>query len=204
MLQFVKTGRSLDIGTATGLFPSLLKQAGFAAEGLEYNPASAEWAESHYGVTVRTCALEESDAEKNSYDFISMTDVLEHTEHPLRFLQMTREYLRPGGFMLITFPDISSPESRYTRFLAWLFRRDWLWSCCSIPLHTWEFTPKTARAMFEMAGFDVCGFRRAQAEEEPSSALSLAILRLPLRLLRIPTLGLLAGNQMEFIIRKHE
>ena len=110
MLEFVKTGRSLDIGTATGLFPSLLKQAGFAAEGLEFNLASAKWAEDHYGVPVKTCGLEESGAEKNSYDLISMTDVLEHTEHPLRFLQMTREYLRPGGLMLITFPDISSLE----------------------------------------------------------------------------------------------
>jgi SAM-dependent methyltransferase len=204
VLQFVKSGRSLDIGTATGLFPSLLKKAGFDAEGLEYNIVSAQWAEKHYGVTVRTCRLEESDADKSSYDLISMTDVLEHTENPLRFLQMTREYLRPGGFMLITFPDISSLESRYTRFLAWLFQRDWIWSCCSIPFHTWEFTPNTARAMFEKSGFDVCGFRRSQPEVGRSSMSPLTLLRLPLYLLRIPVLASLAGSQLEFFIKKRE
>jgi len=33
VLSFLQSGRSIDIGTATGLFPSLLKQAGFDAEG---------------------------------------------------------------------------------------------------------------------------------------------------------------------------
>jgi SAM-dependent methyltransferase len=202
VLQFVKTGRSLDIGTSTGLFPSLLKQAGFAAEGLEFNLASAKWAEDHYGVPVKTCGLEESGAEKNSYDLISMTDVLEHTEHPLRFLQMTREYLKPGGVMLITFPDINSLESRYLRFFAWLFRRYWIWSCCYIPFHTWEFTPATARAMFEKADFDVCGYRRSQPKLERSSILPLALLRLPLHILRVPLLASLAGTQLEFVLRK--
>jgi 2-polyprenyl-3-methyl-5-hydroxy-6-metoxy-1,4-benzoquinol methylase len=137
VLQFVKGGRSLDIGTATGLFPSLLKEVGFEAEGLEYNHASAAWGQKHYGVKISTCDHEESGAEPGSYDFISMTDVLEHTEHPLRFLKNVREYLKPGGFMLITFPDIHSLESCYLRLLALLLRREWIWAGCHIPLHTW-------------------------------------------------------------------
>ena len=50
VLEFVRGGRSLDIGTATGLLPALLKQVGFDAEGIEYNEASAKWGEEHYGV----------------------------------------------------------------------------------------------------------------------------------------------------------
>jgi SAM-dependent methyltransferase len=201
VLRFVKGGRSLDIGTSTGLFPSLLKRAGFDAEGIEYNKASAEWGQAHYGVKIRNCGLEESDAELASYDLISMTDVLEHTEHPLRYLQTVRDYLKPGGHMLITFPDISSLESRYLRLVAWMLRRDWIWSCCHIPLHVWEFTPDTARAMFDKAGFDTVGFRRSHETAE-CSLRSLYLLRMPLQLLRIPGITALAGTQMEFIIRK--
>jgi SAM-dependent methyltransferase len=201
VLQFVKSGRSLDIGTATGLFPSLLKQAGFEAEGIEFNPESARWGQQHYGVTIRTCALGKGGEARESYDLISMTDVLEHTEHPLRFLQGVRDYLKPGGFMLITFPDITSPESTYLRFWSRVLQRDWIWSCCHIPLHVWEFTAPTARVMFHKAGFDVAGLRRSQEPPADASGIS-SLLRLPLRLLNIPIVARLAGTQMEFVIRK--
>jgi hypothetical protein len=130
-----------------------------------------------------------------------MTDVLEHTYHPLRYLLGIRKYLKSSGFMLVTFPDIESLESRYLRFLARLLRRDWIWSCCHIPHHVWEFTPATATAMFVKAGFEVQGFRRSQIPVQlPSGILNL--LRWPLLLLNLPLLGRLAGTQMEFIIRK--
>jgi 2-polyprenyl-3-methyl-5-hydroxy-6-metoxy-1,4-benzoquinol methylase len=200
--RFLKGGRSLDIGTATGLFPGLLKQVGFEAEGIELNPATAQWGQAHYGVKIRTCELEESGSELGSYDFISMTDVLEHTENPLHFLGIVRKYLNPGGFLLVTFPDISSMESRYARLLSLCLRREWIWYCCHIPLHVWEFTPKTARAMFEKAGFNVRAFRRRQEVPEPPSDFRLRLLLFPVRLLNIPVLSSLLGSQMEFMLQR--
>ena len=72
--------------------------------------------------------------------------------------------------MLITFPDITSLEARYGLWLSRIFAREWLWQCCHIPLHTWEFTPKTARAMFNAAGFDTVGFRRASERPHMTGA----------------------------------
>lgn len=204
VLESVKAGRSLDIGTATGLFPSLLKQVGFEAEGLELNPASARWGQEYYGVKISTCTLEESGSELGSYDFISMTDVLEHTENPLRFLEVVRRYLKRGAFMLVTFPDISSVESRYVRLLSVALRRDWIWYCCHIPLHVWEFTPATARAMFEKAGFEVLKFHRYQEAPEPTSNLALRVLLSPVRLLNIQALSGLLGSQMGFMLQRRE
>jgi hypothetical protein len=77
--------------------------------------------------------------------------------------------------MLITFPDIDSLESRYLRFLSRILRRDWIWSCCHIPLHVWEFTPATAHTMFLKAGFEVVGYRRSQ-DEVTSLSIKLASL----------------------------
>ncbi len=202
VLQYVKNGRSLDIGTATGLFPSLLKGAGFDAEGIEFNEASAEWGRTNYGVKIFTGSLEDSSISRAAYDLITMTDVLEHTDHPLHYLEFVREYLKPDGFMLVTFPDIASIESRYVHFLARTFRREWIHHrCTSIPSHIWEFTPATARAMFRKAGFEVRGFRRRQEPMEPSSGL-LWLLLLPTWLLQVPSMGRLAGTQMNFVIQK--
>jgi SAM-dependent methyltransferase len=188
ILQFIASGRSLDIGTATGLFPGLLKQAGFDAEGIEFNQASARWGEARYRLKIAAAGLEESGVRQGSYDLISMTDVLEHTRNPLGYLQAVRQYLKPRGFMLISFPDIDSLESRWLRFLSRILRRDWIWSCCHIPLHVWEFTPATAKSMFSKAGFAVIGFRRSQDEVESLKG-KLALLAWPLCILMVPTVG---------------
>jgi SAM-dependent methyltransferase len=201
ILHFNISGRSLDIGTATGLFPFLLKQAGFDAEGVEFNEASARWGEAHYQVKIDSNSLTESVASKGTFDLISMTDVLEHTENPLSYLQSVRQYLKPRGFMLITFPNIDSIESRLLGFLARVLRRDWIWSCCHIPLHVWEFTPATAKAMFVKSGFEVVGFRRSQDEVEALRG-KLALLTWPLCILTVPAVGRWAGTQMEFIVRR--
>ena len=201
VVTFLRSGRSIDVGTATGLFPSLLKAAGFDAEGTEYNRASAEWGASHYGIRIRVGGLEQIASELNAYDLITMTDVLEHTEHPLHALQAASASLKPRGYMLITFPDISSIESKYQRNLSRLTRRDWVWSCCHIPLHVWEFTPTTARAIFDKAGFDAVGFRRSQVATESFPGIA-GLLTLPLTALKIPLLSRLFGTQMEFMIRK--
>jgi len=202
-VKYLPGGRSIDVGTATGMFPALLKAAGFDAEGTEYNPASAEWGASHYGIRIRAGGLEQIDSEVESFDLISMTDVLEHTDHPLRALQAASRSLKPHGYMLITFPDIRSFESVYQRSLAWLTKRDWLWSCCRIPLHVWEFTPDTARAMFARAGFDVVDFRRSQTVPERFSGIA-GVLCMPLQLLTVPLLAHSIGSQLEFMLRKRE
>jgi SAM-dependent methyltransferase len=200
---FLRSGRSIDVGAATGLFPSMLKAAGFDAEGTEFNRASAEWGAAHYGIRIRLGGLEQIASESATFDLISMTDVLEHTENPLRALQAASRSLKPRGFMLITFPDIHSVESRYQRVLSTLTGKEWLWPCCHIPLHVWEFTPATARAMFARAGFDVVSFRRSQEAPEVLPGLA-RLLFLPLYALRLPPLARLFGTQMEFMIRKRD
>jgi hypothetical protein len=130
-----------------------------------------------------------------------MTDVLEHTEHPLHALQAASRSLKSRGYMLITFPDIRSIESMWQRSLARLTGRDWIWSCCRVPLHVWEFTPDTARAMFDKAGFDVVGFKRSQVAPERFSGIA-GLLCLPLQALTLPVLAQTIGSQMEFMLRK--
>ena len=201
IVQFVQKGRSLDIGCATGLMPHLLSRGGFAAEGVEFNPQSAAWGREHYGVPITVGGLEQVDALPGAFDLVTMTDVLEHTENPVEALRGVNALLRQGGFMLVTFPDISSLRARFSYLLARAASREWLWMSCHIPGHTWEFTPATARKCFEKAGFEVAGFRRSESVPDEWSGMMT-----PLgwweRFLNWGPVARRQGSQMEFMLRK--
>lgn len=158
LLRYANPGRSVDIGCATGLFVKKLQDRGFQAEGYEANALNAEWGRSHYGATIHIGLLNPRALQAGSYDLITLCDVLEHTVNPLEYLRGVRELLHPGGHAMVTFPHIWSIESLYYRSLSKLFGRDWLWETCRVPTHTWEFTPQTARRVFEQAGFRIAAY----------------------------------------------
>jgi 2-polyprenyl-3-methyl-5-hydroxy-6-metoxy-1,4-benzoquinol methylase len=200
--KHVRPGRSLDIGCTTGLFPRILRERGFDAEGLEINAASAEWGSKRYGITIRNEPFETADYSERSFRLISMADVLEHSLNPATTLARVHSVLEDGGFAFISFPDIESIESRYFQTLAVTTGRSWLWECCHIPLHTWEFTRSTAERLFRSAGFNIAGFRRAHLNTFEFTSPLLTVLSAPPLLLGLPFLGRKLGTQMEFILQK--
>jgi SAM-dependent methyltransferase len=203
LLRYVKPGQSLDVGCATGLFVKKLQDRGFQAEGYEANALSAEWGRSNYGVTIHDGFFDPGATPPARYDLITLCDVLEHTVNPLRYLQAVRKVLRPEGHVMITFPDIWSVESLYYRALSKLLRRDWLWQSCNVPYHTWEFTPQTARSVFEQAGFRVIAFRRQQDASHQSidGQNPVTWIQIPTRILRFRPLGHTFGSQMHFLLQ---
>jgi SAM-dependent methyltransferase len=192
---------TLDVGCATGLLPKMLQNMGYLAEGIELNPATAQWGRDHYGIPIHQGTIETLyDSIKGRFDLVSITDVLEHTVDPVADLFTIRTILKEKGYLLVTFPDIRSFSSRYLGFVSRILRRDWLWSTCHIPFHTWEFTYPAAKRLFEENGFALVAFQRSQAFSlEPSMA---GIVSLPSNVAAIPGLRKWIGKQMEFILRK--
>ena len=197
---FVPSGRTLDVGCSTGLLPRMLQDAGYAAEGIELHPETAQWGAAHYGIPIRTGGIDLVSSEVDSYDLITLTEVVEHMPQPVEFLTSVRPLLKNGGYALVTFPDIASLKSRYYRRLAALTKREWVWVTCHIPLHIWEFTYDTASATFAKAGFSIAGFRRSEADGELTG--KFAPLMWPVKPLKIGPLASRFGSQMEFLIRK--
>lgn len=196
-------GRFLDIGCSTGLLVRMMRDRGFLAEGLELNPESARWGREHYGIVIHDRPLEECGFAPGTFDAVAMTDVLEHTLHPLDYLRTVGPLLVPGGLALVTFPDIASVESRYLHLMAKLTGRPWVWANCHIPLHIWEFTRPTAAACFEKAGFSIVAFRRTDGPDDPDMPSVLKLLKVPLRPLAWPKLADRFGTQMEFLIARN-
>jgi SAM-dependent methyltransferase len=205
----VRPGRSLDVGCTTGLLPALLRQHGFQAEGLEINAKTAHYGAEAHGLPITIGSFEDYDVPTASFDLLTMCDVVEHTVDPVASLRKANRLLRPGGAALVTFPDILSLESRYWRALSRLFRRDWLWLNCHVPLHTWEFNKHVACNCFAAAGFSIVRFMRQSSLllscNEWNQSRKVALLGMPLRPLAMPCAASWLGTGMIFLLRKdHE
>lgn len=144
-----RPGRLLDIGTAAGAFVATAAARGWDAEGCEPNKWMAEWGSRHYGVRIRQGSVFEQSYGPESFDVITLWDVIEHTPQPREMLDRCRTLLRPGGILVVNYPDIGS-------WIARLLGRRWLFLTS---VHLYYFTRTTMRRMLEITGFTVCAMR---------------------------------------------
>ena len=138
-------GRLLDIGTAAGAFVAAARDRGWEAEGCEPNRWMAEWGSTRYGIRIRPGDVLNLDYEDGSFDVITLWDVIEHTTDPTAVLERCRALLRPGGILVVNYPDIGS-------WVARLLGRRWLFLTS---VHLYYFDQRTIRLMLEKTGYRV-------------------------------------------------
>lgn len=99
----------LDVGSGRGKFLIEAKKAGSNAVGLEMNPAYIQQTEEtalSSGVEVKVVSgvAEKLPFEDNSFDFVNMSEVIEHVEDPEIALQEVYRVLRPLGQAYLSVP----------------------------------------------------------------------------------------------------
>lgn len=141
--------RLLDVGSAMGGFMKVASEAGYSVEGVEISRYGAEYTRTELGLPVHACSLSEATLPSNSFDVVTMWDVIEHLPDPLTCLMEVSRVLRPGGLCFITTGDVSS----------WYARRlGKRWHLMTPPQHLFYFTPnalKGALAMHDMSAIDI-------------------------------------------------
>ena len=97
--------RLLDVGCGTGALLDRSRAFGFAPYGVELNPHCARYAQEEFGLPVVAGELSTEDFDPESFDAITMMDLIEHVPAPLALLDTARQLLKPGGFLVIYTPN---------------------------------------------------------------------------------------------------
>ncbi len=138
-------GKLLDVGTAGGAFLGVAARRGWDVAGCEPNNWMASWGSDHYGIYICPGTIFEMDLDESTFDVVTLWDVLEHTPDPKGVLQECRRVLKPGGLLLVNYPDIDS-------FISRIMGRRWIFL---LSVHLYYFTPSTLRQILEETGFQV-------------------------------------------------
>jgi len=138
-------GRSLlDVGAYIGVFVEAATAAGWKAQGVE----PSEWAAAEAqrrGLDVQVGTLDNADLVEESFDVVTMWDVIEHLADPAAELDKARRLLRPGGWLVVHTMDIDAPFSR-------LAGSRWPWL---MDMHLYYFSRRTLRHMLSEHGYNV-------------------------------------------------
>jgi SAM-dependent methyltransferase len=108
-------GRCLEVGPGPGVDLYCLRELGWEACGLEADPIAAERARLASGCEVRVGTLASTDYPAEHFDLTYMRHVFEHLPDPVRSLRRCLELLRPGGRLVLLYPNPRALTARYYR-----------------------------------------------------------------------------------------
>lgn len=138
-------GRILDVGTAGGAFLGVAKRRGWEVAGCEPNLWLADWGSKKYGISIKPGTIFDLKADAASFDVITLWDVLEHTPDPKKVLRKCNRLLKPGGVLVVNYPDVNS-------LIARMMRRKWVFL---LSVHLYYFTFETISRLLADCGFSV-------------------------------------------------
>lgn len=138
-------GRTLlDVGAYIGVFVEVAAAAGWRAQGVEPSAWAAAEAQRR-GLAVHAGTLDSVELPPESFDVVTMWDVIEHLADPAAELARVWQLLRPGGWLVAHTMDIGAPVAR-------LMGARWPWL---MDMHLTYFDRRTLPAMIARAGFDI-------------------------------------------------
>jgi 2-polyprenyl-3-methyl-5-hydroxy-6-metoxy-1,4-benzoquinol methylase len=103
--------RILDVGTGTGLFVRVARDSGYEPVALELHRQNVEKLRND-GFQVIDRPLEAAGIKDNSFDLVTMWEVLEHIVNPRSLLLEIHRILKKNGTLFILVPNADSLVTR--------------------------------------------------------------------------------------------
>ena len=144
--QYKPSGRLLDVGCAEGGFLEVAREMGFNVSGIEVSDYAATYARGKLGIDVANSNLAEARLPSESYDVVTMWDVIEHLSDPCQTLREIHRILRRGGLLALSTGNAGSLWAR----LAGRF-----WQLLTPPQHLFFFDEKNLGKALGLSGFAV-------------------------------------------------
>jgi SAM-dependent methyltransferase len=126
--------RLLDVGAAYGFAVSEARRAGWRAIGLEVSSAAARRAAAANGGPIALADVSFAPFPAQTFDAVTMWDVIEHLPDPHRAIACVASLLRPGGRLALTTGDAGSPLARISGPR---------WHLYTIPEHLYFYTRRS-------------------------------------------------------------
>ncbi|PIE02101.1 MAG: hypothetical protein CSA81_08955 [Acidobacteria bacterium] len=148
-------GSLLDIGCGNGEFLAMLKDS-YDCHGVELPGKQAERAMVKLGDKIKVGKLNTSDFKKNSLDAVTMWHVFEHLTQPGETLSMIDCWLKPGGYLFLSLPNIDSWQ-------AGIFQGNWLH--LDPPRHLFFQNQETIQRNLESKGYRLIRVKHLSFEQ---------------------------------------
>ncbi|ACD82622.1 class I SAM-dependent methyltransferase [Candidatus Methylacidiphilum infernorum] len=97
-------GKVLDVGCGNGCFLYFMKKLGWEVQGVEPDPRAAQICKD-LGIEVFQAPIEECPLEKDHYEAITLSHVIEHLSDPKEVLLKLFSSLKPGGMLVSVSPN---------------------------------------------------------------------------------------------------
>jgi 2-polyprenyl-3-methyl-5-hydroxy-6-metoxy-1,4-benzoquinol methylase len=160
------TLRLLDVGCGTGTLLKGALKLGFSVEGVEIcEPLARDTAE-QVGCTVHEEVLSRVTFDREQFDVITLYDVIEHLQEPLRDLRVVYDVLKPGGVLFILCPNEGALIRKLSKLIFTLSL-----SMCVRPVrllyyqdHLSYFTRKSLLTMVKELGLEVLSLETRNQE----------------------------------------
>jgi 2-polyprenyl-3-methyl-5-hydroxy-6-metoxy-1,4-benzoquinol methylase len=146
--RFRRTGRWLDLGYGEGALLAIAEQRGWNCYGVEVSERVLEYGRRR-GWTV-TSEPESDPRFVGDFDVVTMLEFLEHVNAPTRFLKEAACWLRPGGSLYITTPNVRGLNGRILGLR---------WSVVSPPEHIVLWTVPALRSALAKVGLRIFRIR---------------------------------------------
>ena len=151
-------GRLLDAGAGRGRFVAAARAAGWESEGLEPSARGVAAARATYGVTLTQAGIGDAAVAPASLDAVTLWHVLEHVEDPAAAIARVREWLRPGGVLLLGAPNLASLQATLAGPR---------WYHLDLPRHRTHFTATGLRTLLVASGLRPLSIHHVLLEHNP-------------------------------------
>jgi 2-polyprenyl-3-methyl-5-hydroxy-6-metoxy-1,4-benzoquinol methylase len=139
-------GSLLDIGCGAGFFLNCAKERGWNCHGLEILPEYIKFAQENFALdNIRLESLDESlSYDANTFDVITLWDLIEHLRNPLDCLKRIHRVMKPDGLLVMWTPNVKN---------AVFLKENWVGY--ETLQHFYFFSRDSLNQMLEKAGFKI-------------------------------------------------
>jgi 2-polyprenyl-3-methyl-5-hydroxy-6-metoxy-1,4-benzoquinol methylase len=150
-------GRLLDLGCAIGTFLKVAREDSWEVEGIELSKYAANYAVEKENLTVHNGDLLDMKLPSNSFDVVTLWDMVDHSETPNDVIKEVYRILKPGGIAAMdTFMDDALLFAMANYMYKFSFGMIKGPSFKAHPIHhSHYFSTETFKSLLESNGFEV-------------------------------------------------